>query len=572
MVCPAEAVFNPGELAAKAATIEEKAGELADATAEMAELGYTFGTTLPKFLLLSKELQFRFQENKNTYLDIAAMIGIDDINEFTPEKAKQFLIAYENYTPAITTVQLSSYKELISQIVENTCQVLEAGGAGVIAAGIRMTARGLCPTVKQHTEMLKDSLDEIKDAQLEIMETFADFARAKVSEMAATELSILIERSSTDKVLGQIAKQKGKVLFQIHKVVLINNACNMIKYMYFGEEQEYCKEFRKNSFLDVGKLIAFDYNKDISCPDAYTKRGEFRIPAMVRRGNETVPKGTLDLTRLLSTDAKENNMFFQIPNAKWLVDNGWIAGDQADKGPFFVKKLQIFPLPMIEASKTVPVSTELSILENKLGGENFLFGDEISSSSSFSYEENFVNCDQRYNDVSPYTIRNCEAVDNICRTSDGAFLSNIYPSLLALWNLKVAIPQGERSSMPYPVGPFHLKAKAEFCFRHSIHGKEEEEGKAGDDVCCGEIGKYSTVNEVCQACPQGSGPRLNGYYCESCPAGYEPRKPGYTSYGCLPCAVNTYKENDGNAPCKSCDEGTYTNGTVASSICISSGL
>ena len=68
MVCPAEAVFNPGELAAKAATIEEKAGELADATAEMAELGYTFGTTLPKFLLLSKELQFRFQENKDTYL------------------------------------------------------------------------------------------------------------------------------------------------------------------------------------------------------------------------------------------------------------------------------------------------------------------------------------------------------------------------------------------------------------------------------------------------------------------------------------------------------------------------
>ena len=59
-------------------------------------------------------------------------------------------------------------------------------------------------------------------------------------------------------------------------------------------------------------------------------------------------------------------MFFKIPDVKWLVDNGWIRPDQANKGPFFIKRLQIFPLPLFEASKTVDVSIKLSTFAGKL--------------------------------------------------------------------------------------------------------------------------------------------------------------------------------------------------------------
>ena len=259
-------------------------------------------------------------------------------------------------------------------------------------------------------------------------------------------------------------------------------------------------------------------------------------------------------------------MFFKIPDVKWLVDNGWIRPDQANKGPFFIKRFQIFPLPLLEASKTVDVSIKLSTLENTVGDENILLSDETLSSASFSYKENSVNCDQRDSDVSPYSLRNCDSIDNICRTSDGNFKGNIYPSLLSLWNLKVAIPIREKRSLPYPVGTFYLKAKAEICFRDRPGINTMM--RLGDTICCGTEGKYSDVNEDCQECPKGSVSRLNGYYCESCPIGYEPRSPGHVSYGCLPCAVDTYKENDGNEQCKPCKVGTNTNGRIASSLCI----
>ena len=282
------------------------------------------------------------------------------------------------------------------------------------------------------------------------------------------------------------------------------------------------------------------------CPDTYTKRGQFNIPAMVRRGNETVPKGTLDLTKLLDPDNEENGMFFQIPNAEWLVANGWITPHQRSKGPFFIKKLQILSLPVLGASKTVEVSIKLSVLENEIGDDKIIpFDDKTVSSAKFSYLENSINCNQQDSDLSPYSLRHCDPAEKICRTSDGKFKGSIYPSLFALWYLKVAIPVKEKKSMPYPMGSFYLKANAELCFRDMsmLNNGMMNKTKSENNLCCGSKGKYSDVNEDCQACPQGSSSRLNGYFCESCPAGYEPRSPGRISYGCLPCVVDTYKEN-----------------------------
>ena len=52
LATPADAVFNPGELAAKMSDILEKTGELLDASAEMKSLKYTFHETLPKMKIL----------------------------------------------------------------------------------------------------------------------------------------------------------------------------------------------------------------------------------------------------------------------------------------------------------------------------------------------------------------------------------------------------------------------------------------------------------------------------------------------------------------------------------------
>ena len=127
------------------------------------------------------------------------------------------------------------------------------------------------------------------------------------------------------------------------------------------------------------------------CSDMYSRRGTFTIPAMVRRGNEVVPEGTLDLTRLLDPSEKRGSTVFHIPDAQWLVDNGWIESDEAKDGPFFIKQLQMYPLPLQDWRK-VKRSTKFSLLENKLGKELFLFDESVQA--MFSIDDNNRRCMQ----------------------------------------------------------------------------------------------------------------------------------------------------------------------------------
>ena len=563
LASPLDAVFNPGEFADKASNIMEKTAELANSVAEMTNLGYTLAATLPKFSKLAKDLKGNFDRNRQVYQEIAAIVGISSMAEFTPEKAKKFLKAYNDYSPAINAEQLATYKVLIDQIVENTCDVITAPG-GAIKAAIKLAATSLCPRVKQNVEILKDLLDDMKSTQMEVMDAFADFAHAKVSEMAAQELSKVLGRSSMDEIEGKIAGKQAGVLFQIHKTILINSACDYIKYTNYGVEERICTTMRKNTYGDLGPLVSYHYKDDRMCSDMNTRRGTFHIPAMMRRGGEVLPKGTLDLTQLLDPSKLESLAYFQIPNAQWLVDQGWIDRDEKNKGPFFVKKLQLNPLPTLGQRQAL-IRTEFTLIDNLFGKETVIFDADVHS--VFAFEENKHSCNHPHNRLNPYSLRNCERLKNVCVQSDGHFVFP-YPSLMALWQVKFRIPTDLRVNQPFPTSPIMLKVEAEFCYRQSRRKREEEEERSASGACCAASNRFLRKDQTCQKCPPNSVPKLHGYYCESCPKGFEPASAGTEGYGCKPCPVNKYKQNVGNANCVPCRNGMTTKGAKGSAFCV----
>merc|ERR1711872_920237 len=332
--------------------------------------------------------------------------------------------------------------------------------------------------------------------------------------------------------------------------------------MNYGVEQSFCATARQNTDGDIRHLVSYNYGQDIQCHASRSRSAVFKIPAMTRHGNETIPEGTLDLSQLM----KGKQVLFRIPSLQWLKDNEWVRDDEP--GPFFVKQLELYPLPDLGAS-TVTTSSSFSLNKNLLDGE-IIF--DRSLSATFSHEENFINCHNPPELPSPYDVLNCDKYKTTCRTALGEFgPGTIYPSLIGShWSVKFYLPVLPK--MPYPKTPFYLKVFASICNVKEQPWILETDSFTGDGVCCSADGRderYQTESSRCGDCPKTSKARLNGLYCESCPAGFEPAGSAVNAYGCRPCSVDSYKPSVGSdSYCQPCPADKFTNNTMGSPFCI----
>ena len=92
----------------------------------------------------------------------------------------------------------------------------------------------------QKSAILQDLMDSTEGLETSMVESLADIVRSKVSQMAAKKLVQVIQWNSITKEEAQILKQQAKLLFHVHKTKLIMMACDTIKYIHYGEEQEIC--------------------------------------------------------------------------------------------------------------------------------------------------------------------------------------------------------------------------------------------------------------------------------------------------------------------------------------------
>ena len=253
---------------------------------------------------------------------------------------------------------------------------------------------------------------------------------------------------------GAIAAKNSLVIFQLHKVQLIADACDTIKYINYGEEQDFCDSMRKNPAGNLGNLVSYKYDEDFQCHKSRSRSVLFKIPAMTRHGNDSFPDGTLDLSQLM----RGKSAPFHIPSMQWLVDNEWL--DESESGPVFVKQLDLYPFPDM-GEDTVITSASFSLEKNILNGEEIVFDRNLTA--TFSRQDNFVNCLNPPELPSPYDVVHCEKYKTACRTATGEFgPGTIYPSLVGShWNVKFHFPVIPK--MPYPTTPLYLQVFATIC-------------------------------------------------------------------------------------------------------------
>ena len=162
--------------------------------------------------------------------------------------------------------------------------------------------------------------------------------------------------------------------------------------MRFGEDVPLCVKLRKNTFGSVQNLASYPYQDEIMCTNDKGNPDTYRIPAMMRRGNETVPKGVLDLYQLYNKNRRRNHVIFQIPDTAWMLENGWIREGQENKGPFVIRYLRIYPLPIQSKDRGIigPIHVRLSLIKNIWNGKEVLFDEYIAN--KLSYSQNDINC------------------------------------------------------------------------------------------------------------------------------------------------------------------------------------
>ena len=537
-----------------AVDIKEALSEVAKQRLLIEQIKYIELNTIPKLSNLIRKISAKVNANKNTFESIRRFLEtIEQNKEFTKEQLDNFVEHYDKYSPAISAADVSEYGAIISEMLEKLCEVIENPDTeiGVLEATDAVT-KGLCPNAKETAAVLVALYQEIASQETAIMDSFSKFVRATIAEDAANKLSNSMKGSSSDQLQSLLTKYEALHLIRYHKLIIIKNACNYLTYMNHGVEKPVCTELLENPSGDPGTLINTVPVDMCKCPNCFTKKGEFLIPATMTGENDTI-----DLSTLYNpgTEFTKGFAYLNIPNKGWLVGNRWIS--EYDQGPFFLKNLNIHLPPAFNFSQETNI--KLTLLENQLGGKSYMFEGGVLITNQ--YTENHSKCSQ----PNPYTFESCsKKFGAFCLNIEGKIQGRLLPRLDgSKW--RIELRSDHILPKIYSATKLFLRAAAEFCFQHKLLSRPKLELTVSDEPqfeeCCSNNGmftdqillKKSPNLNFCQVCPEASSPRLSGYFCEKCPPGYEPNTSN--NFGCTPCPKNKFKSTSGQQACESCLDG-----------------
>ena len=213
-------------------------------------------------------------------------------------------------------------------------------------------------------------------------------------------------------------------------------------------------------------------------------------------------------------------VFFQIPNEKWLVDHGWIQ--KGDKGPFYLKQFEIFlPPHQIEIGTPFRVETQITVIKDFVNGKEYEFDQPVKF--HLKYDENNVLPQPCTEQIEPYSTCWNNRRFPICIKKPGLTQGPFYPTTGALWKIQV------RSKYELPTihhtTPFFLKARIQLCSKGSDERRQKRNLDSNNIPGCCKPNQYydikaqieASYQSPCKTCPSGAVPKMGGYFCEKCP-------------------------------------------------------
>ena len=533
--------------------------KLAKLRLQRKRLGNNLGNLATELQKIVSNIQAKTISNYENYRAVNTFFKAVKVHNFTSNKIKIFLGEYKKFDPAIDKIKLAELDETLTYVIENVCSTLKANAsiAGNVTSG-KEVAEDLCYRVKVTVKEIIEHYSNFVDYEIDLIKKFAELARSKMAEDGAKQLSKALKYAVNDKIVRLITQHKLFLLLQEKKRNLIKELCSYITYMNHGVEKPFCKSLINNPDSHViDKLINYRTNVDMCANQVVGSETVVSIPVSSNSGNRNFSdeiSGMLHLSDILEQGngsyKTEGETVFQVPNEKWLMKNGWI--NSHFKGPFFIKKFEIF-LPPSNTKYKYIVEADAMPLINKLGNVSYIFTKEPHV--SLNYHENdghILNCKDS---LTPYYTDNCQQkVKPICVNRPGDFRGPLFPVATASWKLKI------KSKVEHPLifstTRFYVKARIQLCHskshsfpKRSISEEPVQQLYQDPSACCSTMGQYydqeiliaGDARNPCKPCPKHSVPRLNGFFCEKCPQDY--KRSNKSFYG---CECDTTYFNDAN--------------------------
>ena len=277
----------------------------------------------------------------------------------------------------------------------------------------------------------------------------------------------------------------------------------------------------------VTNLIAY---KPRSCD--YETFSYVNIPTKLEKGNYNATAGNAFIPLKDLYTGKQ--VVFKIPDAKWLVKNGWIAATEEKGIAFYVSDFEIF-LPDHTTKARIVYAESQSNGASKLfpGGKSYRL--TPMPTFPFEYRDNAISCRlPQFGVRSPYSLCGADEASMCIISSQRHTVKSIHPSVFTTWKISVSTTPsltGYPNFTPSPI----LQAAVRLCkvrtnAANSLSGQTSADPSGRgtklykrtvqriDRHCCpvAQANHYWSQMEVkCVQCPGSSKVSPSGYYCSN---------------------------------------------------------
>ncbi len=461
--------------------------------------------TFKKLGTSTDDINDRLKKNDGFLIDIENLINKDNNvtrNQFETSK-NNFLAKYRSFQPAVQRYEITEMAAVWKKLIDASCETINSVKtleAGVIQS--RIYNKGLCNICPRLAERMITIYGSIYDFQFELISTMIEYVRSSVALDAAKEITTdtsEVSKVNTEKgvSLTTLAMIGGLsyMTFKTHVLQTVHQYCNVLEYMEGGIQPSECKGVH----TDLALLVA---NKEPICISEISHY--YSIP--------TQPQGEGDEAYVNVTELfKGENVAFQIPSAKWLVDQDWIRKEEINYA-FYVKQFKLY-LPTNSTFPQKFYSTANPVSSNAVspGSSEYIIIPRLPLVHEYTMGPSRLLC-QTMKYRNPYTSCEFEDVSEICPLSH-APRHHLYPSIYSKWQL--SIEGGENLAIPNPATNLSLLVSMQLCkIAQDYYIKEEPAVVMEASQCCPDDEFRPNITSSCQMCPEGSKSALSGYYCE----------------------------------------------------------
>lgn len=471
----ATAFLNPFDMIADASgnilELSDRIDDLTSALKKLTKLIKLVGH-FEKLGKLMGSLGKQIEKNRNKYTAIRDMVAAAKKHAITDKAINKikdkFLKQYDDYQPYYSKSSITELGALLEGLTDDLCEILfsgETSNSNFVQLGF--AAKGDCFKTKLDVKYLIALYEDMYDHQESLIDAFASVVRATVAKHNAKKIKTIANKVTLNQIRMnlfnlQLYSLEMFVNSEIHKMIIVHDACNLLEYKNGAKMPHFCKRAIENprGFI-YDQLIASRFERDMCADDEISHH--VRIPAMEYPLNKRLPVGVIDLNALYSGKMT----YFQVPSKAWLINNNWVKRNDANE-KLVLKNIQLY-LPFLQKGKSdSPVYVHVSF---KMAGDNRMvpkggsYDFDIPLEYDFRYKQNDDSCANTLEKYIPYMVRGCRdqyKPPPICITSAGTRKNSVvYPSVFSKWEVQ-AFVKGDLTR-PRPENVFNLRADVTLC-------------------------------------------------------------------------------------------------------------